>query len=600
MRSGSVHGTMTGTARATWAAIRAIGRNLVRYVEERGGCVHAIEEVASGFGLGPEDWEPMGWDAGKLTYAALERAGVLGDPPGDGFGPGRLVLVTAMTPTPAGEGKTTTSIGLADGLRRLGTKSVACLREPSLGPSLGLKGGGTGGGRATIEPSDRVNLHFTGDLHAITAANNLLAAVVDNALHFRTSGLDLDPRDVSFFRALDMDDRALRNIVIGLGGHSGGVPRETGFVITAASEVMAILALSSGLEDLRSRLARIVVGWDRKRKPVTAQDLGAHEAMAALLADAIRPNLVRTAEGTPALVHAGPFANIAHGTSSILATRFALTRSEVVVTEAGFGSDLGAEKFVDLVAPVGGFAPEAVVLVVTVRALAYHGGLDPSSSGADPDPGGVLRAVKRGLANLDAHLGIVGSFGVPVVVAINRFTHDTDEEIAEVMAHVRGRGIPAAVSEAFARGAEGGEALARSVLEALGPRTAGRRRLDRFYPPGAGIQEAVDALARRVYGAQGTEWSPAALQTLRRLERSGFGALPVCVAKTQASLTDDPHVRNVAEGPWSLSVRELRLSAGAGFAVAVTGDILTMPGLPRDPQALRIRVLPDGVIEGIR
>lgn len=564
--------------------------------------MHPVEEVAASLNLAPDEWEPIGWKTAKLTHGALRRANVLEDMPEGRAFPGRLVLVTAMTPTPAGEGKTTTSIGLADGLRRLGVNSAACLREPSLGPSLGLKGGGTGGGRAILEPSDRINLHFTGDLHAITTANNLLAAVIDNALHFRTAA-DLDARDVTFYRALDMDDRALRSVLVGLGGRTGGVPRESGFVITAASEVMAVLALASGLDDLRERIGRMVAGWDRRGRPVTAKDLGAHEAMTALLVDAIRPNLVRTREGTPAWVHAGPFANIAHGTSSILATRFALTRSDVVVTEAGFGSDLGAEKFADLVCPVGGFAPEAVVLVATVRALAYHGGLPLSPKGG-PSPSAleVISAMERGFANLDAHLRIVQQFGVPVVVAINRFTHDTDAEIAHLVRHLEGLGTAARVSEAFSRGAEGGEELARAVLDALGSRSPSQPAMPigRFYAAGIPVREALGNLAEKVYGAGGVALRPEAERSLHRLERAGFGSLPVCVAKTQASLTDDPQVRNVPDKAWTLTVRDLRLSAGAGFVVAMTGDILTMPGLPKDPQALHITARADGTIEGIR
>ena len=561
--------------------------------------MHPVEEIAQSLDLGPDEWEPVGWEMGKVTHLALSRAEVLGPMREDHAFPGRLVLVTAMTPTPRGEGKTTTSIGLADGLCSLGVRSMACLREPSLGPSLGMKGGGTGGGRASLEPSDRINLHFTGDLHAITAANNLLAAVVDSALHFRTTEM-WDARDVTFYRALDMDDRALRSILVGLGGEAGGVPRETGFVITAASEVMAALALASGLDDLRDRLGRIVVAFGRKGHPVTAKDLGAHEAMTALLADAIRPNLVRTAEGTPAFVHAGPFANIAHGTSSILATRFALTKADVVVTEAGFGSDLGAEKFADLVCSVGGFAPETVVVVATVRALAYHGGLSLSED--EEDPAAALAAMERGFANLDAHLRIVTHLGVPVVVAVNRFSQDRDEEIEHLTQHVERLGVPWAVSDAFARGAEGGAALARVVMRALGerPPTVPARPVRRFYPEGAPLRQALESVARDVYGAEGIHLEPAAERSLRRLEKAGYGSLPVCVAKTQASLTDDPHVRCISDRPWRLTVRDIRLSAGAGFAVAITGDILTMPGLPREPQALRIGVRPDGTVVGIR
>jgi len=553
--------------------------------------MRALREAAEAMGLGPDDWEPYGGQAGKIRLDALERAGVFGPEGRERTRPGRLVLVTAINPTPAGEGKTTTSIGLADGLRHIGKRAVAALREPSLGPSLGQKGGGTGGGRASLVPADRINLHFTGDFHAITSANNLLAAVVDNHLHFGNA-LDIDPRQVTFHRALDMDDRALRHVVVGLGGRAGGVPREAEFVITAASEVMAVVALCDGPADLIGRLGRIVVGWTRAGAPVRASDLAAHEAMAALLVDAIRPNLVRTAEGTPALVHAGPFANIAHGASSVLATRFALSRAEVVVTEAGFGSDLGAEKFFDLVGPAGGFAPDVVVVVATLRALMHHGGGAPGT--ADP------AALDRGLANLEAHLDIAAHTGVPTLVALNRFAEDSDADIARVGDACRARGVAMAVNSAYLDGAPGARALAEAVAQSLDA-TAGDRPVARpFYGTATSTRAALEAVARDVYGAQGVAYERAADAALRRFERAGYASLPVCVAKTQYSLTDDPQVLGRPAAPWTLHVRDARLSAGAGFVVALTGEILTMPGLPRDPQALRIRIGPDGTVEGIR
>ena len=383
---------------------------------------HPVEESARALGLGDDDWEPYGWHFGKVTWRGLEDAGVLGPRTGQARAGGKLVLVTAINPTPQGEGKTTTSIGLADAVSLLGRRAVVALREPSLGPSLGQKGGGTGGGRSQLVPSDRINLHFTGDIHAVTSANNFLAAMIDNALQFGTS--TLDPRRVAFRRALDMDDRALRSVVVGLGGRSGGVPREEGFVITAASEIMAILGLANGLEDLERRLGAIVAGFARDGAPVRAADLGAAPAMAALLADALRPNLAHTLAGTPAVVHAGPFANIAHGTSSILGTRLALARADVVVTEAGFGADLGAEKFIDLVAPIGGFTPDAIVVVATVKALAYHGGAD-KVEGTEAQ----AAALERGLRNLGAHLNTLARTGIPLVVGLNRFADDTEAAI---------------------------------------------------------------------------------------------------------------------------------------------------------------------------
>jgi formate--tetrahydrofolate ligase len=556
---------------------------------------HALEETAERLGLGADDWEPYaGWQSGKITWPALAGLGVLGASPPALADRGRLVLVTAVNPTPAGEGKTTTSIALADALRRIGRRSALALREPSLGPSLGQKGGGTGGGRAQLTPSDRINLHFTGDIHAITAANNLLSAVVDNHLHFGNR-LGLDPRRIAFRRAIDMDDRALRHVVVGLGGPTGGVVREEEFVISAASEVMAVLALASSLDDLQARLGRMVVGFTAEGRPVTAGDLQVAAAMAALLADALRPNLVRTLEGTPALVHAGPFANIAHGTSSILAARLGLARAEVVVTEAGFGADLGAEKFFDLVAPVLGATPDAIVLVATVRALMHHGGADVGHG----DRGDML-ALERGLAHLGAHLDTLARTGVPVVVALNRFDDDRDEEVERIAAYCQGRGAGFAAHTAFRDGGGGAIALGEAVLAALDGCEARRAAVRPFYPPGTPTLDALERVARDVYGAAGVDYSRAARQSLRRFADAGYGDLPVCVAKTQYSITDDPQVRGVPAPGWRLTLREARLSAGAGFVVALTGEILTMPGLPRDPQALAVRVTPEGEVVGIR
>ncbi|MDI3317696.1 MAG: formate--tetrahydrofolate ligase [Bacillota bacterium] len=555
--------------------------------------VRPIAEVAAELGLEEPEWEPYGRDVAKVTMEALERRGVTGEP-GRPLGrlPGRLVLVTAITPTTAGEGKTTTSIGLADALRRLGHRAAVALREPSLGPALGAKGGATGGGLASLVPADRINLHFTGDLHAITTANNLLAALIDNHLHHGGEPA-LDPRRITFHRALDMDDRALRHVVIGLGGATGGVPREEAFLITAASEVMAVFCLASGTADLEARLGRILVGWSRDGQPVTAADLGAAPAMAALLGTALQPNLVQTLEGTPALVHGGPFANIAHGANSILATRLGLASAEITVTEAGFGSDLGAEKFADITARAGGFTPSAVVLVASVRALKLHGGVDRKALEREDLP-----ALERGLPNLGAHLRIVEQMGVPVVVAVNRFPSDSEAELERVLAYCSEQGVPAALSEVYARGGEGGLALAERVLEALAA-SPGEAPFRPFYGEALPVTETLESLARRVYGASGVEYAKEAETALRQLERAGLDRLPVCVAKTQYSLSDDPKLGGTPRGPWTLHVRELRPSAGAGFVVALTGEILTMPGLPRHPAALSVRLGEDGRVEGI-
>ncbi|MBX5464115.1 MAG: formate--tetrahydrofolate ligase [Clostridia bacterium] len=551
-----------------------------------------LAEVAAELGLDESEWEPYGREAAKVTLEALRRRGAAGPAGRLAPLPGRLVLVTAITPTSAGEGKTTTSIGLADALRRLGRRAAVALREPSLGPALGAKGGATGGGRASLVPADRINLHFTGDLHAVTAANNLLAALIDNRLHYGGQPA-LDPRRIAFHRALDMDDRALRRVVIGLGGPTGGVPREEEFQITAASEVMAVLCLASDSDDLEARLGRIIAGWTRDGRPVTAADLGAAPAMAALLGTALQPNLVQTLEGTPALVHGGPFANIAHGANSILATRLALATAEVTVTEAGFGSDLGAEKFADITARAGGFAPSAVVLVASLRALKLHGGADRKALDEED-----LAALERGLANLDAHLRITGQMGVPVVVAVNRFPGDSEAELERVLAHCAERGVPAALSEVYARGGEGGLELAERVLEAL-ERSPGAASFRPFYEEGLPAAETLERLARDVYGARGVAFSREAEAALGRLERAGLDRLPVCVAKTQYSLADDAALGGTPREPWTLHVRELRASAGAGFLVALTGEILTMPGLPKEPAALSIRLAADGRVEGI-
>ncbi len=538
------------------------------------GAQRPVAEVAQSLGLPAGSWWPWGRDKAKIS---LE---VLAQPRDAALAPGRVVLVSAMTPTPRGEGKTTTSVGLAQGMARRGAAVCLALREPSLGPCMGMKGGGTGGGRSRLEPSDDINLHFTGDMHAVSAAHNLLAAVLDNHLHFGNA-LGLDPRRVTWGRVLDMNDRALRRVVVGLGGPTQGVPRESGFDITPASEIMAILGLCSGEEDAKARLGRILVGVSGAGEPVYAAALEAHGAMAALLRDALMPNLVQSTEGVPALVHGGPFANIAHGCSSALATRMGLHLAEWVVTEAGFGFDLGGEKFLDIKCRLAGLpAPAAVVVVATLRALEHHG----------QDAG-----VQAGLANLEAHLDAVARFGLPAVVALNRFDGDAEDDIAAVARWCAARGTPFAASEHFQRGGEGAEDLADAVMAAASPRPAPLRTL---YPLEAPLEDKLQALAEQVYGAGEVVWSPQARKERERLERWGLGALPVCVAKTHSSLSDNPALLGRPRG-FPLRVERLEVNAGAGFIVALTGDILRMPGLPRVPQAAQID-LRDGQIVGLQ
>jgi formate--tetrahydrofolate ligase len=550
-----------------------------------------IAEVAEELSLRPEHVIPYGRGKAKVDLAAL------GDPR---RGRGRVILVSAINPTPGGEGKTTVSVGLAMGLRALGRRAVCALREPSLGPVFGVKGGGTGGGRAQLEPATDINLHFTGDLHAIGSANNLLAAMVDNAAHFgqagKSTGLDLDPRRITWRRCIDMNDRALRRVVTGLsmtklGAAADGVPRETGFDITAASEVMAILCLARDRGDLLARLNRIVVGFDRQGRPITAGDVGAATAMAALLQDAIMPNLVQTREGGPAWVHGGPFANIAHGCSSVLATRMASHVADDVVTEAGFGFDLGAEKFFHIKCRSSGLWPSCVVVVVTLRALRFHGG-QPASELDQPSGG----ALERGLANLDKHLETARAFGVPAVVAINQFASDTEQELQTVHAHCRARQIPVQSCRAFAEGGAGSTDLARVVAEVVDSADEPRPRF--LYALDDSYEQKLHAVATRVYGADGVHVTPAAAAALQQYAAQGFGQLPVCIAKTHLSLSDDARVRGRPEH-FVVTVRDVRLSAGAGFVVALLGDIATMPGLPQEPAARRVSLDTDGRIRGL-
>ena len=502
---------------------------------------------------------------------------------------GKLILVTAITPTPAGEGKTTTTVGLADGLRKIGKRSVVALREPSLGPVFGLKGGAAGGGYAQVVPMEDINLHFTGDFHAIGAANNLLAAMLDNHIQ-QGNALGIDVKKITWKRCVDMNDRQLRNIVDGLGGRMQGVPREDGFDITVASEVMAAFCMASDLMDLRDRLGRMVIAYTYDRQPVTVADIHAQGAMAALLKDAIKPNLVQTLEGNPAFVHGGPFANIAHGCNSVEATTTAMRLADYVVTEAGFGADLGAEKFLDIKCRATGLAPSAVVLVATVRALKYNGGVAKDALTEEN-----LEALEAGMPNLLRHVSnIKGVWGLPVVVAINAFPTDTPAELALVEQRCNELGVNVALSEVWVKGGEGGRALAEEVLRLCDEPSDFHFAYELDEP----LAKKVEDIATRVYHADGVDFAPKAARMLRQLEEQGFGGLPVCMAKTQYSFSDDPKRLGAPEG-FRITVRDLRVSAGAGFVVALTGDIMTMPGLPRVPAAEKIDVTPDGRITGL-
>lgn len=546
-----------------------------------------ILDVTRELGVPDELVEAFGRGKAKVDLAALAR------PPS---GAGRMVLVSAINPTPAGEGKTTTSVALAMGMRRRGLRATLCLREPSLGPVFGVKGGGTGGGRATLVPADDINLHFTGDLHAITTAHNLLSAMIDNACHFATpmgEKGDIDARQVTWGRALDMNDRALRNVVLGLGRKVDGVPRQDRFDITAASEIMAIVALAAGPEDLEARLGRIVVGTSTKGAAITAGDVGAAGAMAALLRDAIKPNVVQTAEGGPALVHAGPFGNIAHGCSSLLATRLALGLSDYVVTEAGFGFDLGGEKFLDIKCRLAGIWPRAVVLVATLRALKMHGGA-PVKSAGEPNPA----ALERGVAHIEKHLETAAFFGLPVVVTLNVFPNDTADELAFVKSAIAQRGAPCIRCDGFARGGEGALELADAVASAVDATDAAPPTPRYVYDLADPLREKVRKVATVVYGAKRVAFTAQADKDIKRIGELGHGELPICMAKTQLSLTDDP-TQTGRPRDFTITVREVRLSAGAGFVVPLTGEMMTMPGLPREPAALKVKLLPNGRIRGL-
>ena len=538
-----------------------------------------ITDVAAEVGLGPDDILPYGRHKAKITAEAVKAR----------TPKGRLVLVTGINPTPAGEGKSTVTVGVSQALRRLGKKVIVCIREPSLGPVFGVKGGAAGGGYAQVVPMDEINLHFTGDFHAITSAHNLLSAMLDNHIH-HGNALGIDSRRITWPRTMDMNDRALRSIVVGLGGMNGGPAREDRFVIVPGSEIMAILCLARDIVDLERRLASIIVGLTRDRRPVTAGDLKASGAMTLLLRDALQPNLVQTLEGGPALVHGGPFGNIAHGCNSIVATRLGLALGDIVLTEAGFGADLGAEKFFDIKCRFGGLNPEAAVVVATVRALKMNGGVKKDQL-ATPD----VAALTRGLVNLEAHVRNVGKFGVPVVVALNRFTSDSDEELKTILDAAAAWGARAALSEVWEKGGEGGEAVAREVLALLDEGKASFRPL---YDDALPIKEKIETIAREIYGADGVNYAPAAEKSIGQCEAMGLGATPVCIAKTQYSFSDDPARLGRPSG-FRITIRDVYPSAGAGFVVALAGDIMTMPGLAKVPAAEAMRVHPDGTIEGL-
>ena len=551
-------------------------------IEIAQGCqMRPITEVAAAAGLDAEDLELYGKYKAKLSADVWKKTADKPD--------GKLVLVTAINPTPAGEGKTTTTVGLGEALAKMGRKAMIARREPSLGPVFGIKGGAAGGGYAQVVPMEDINLHFTGDMHAITAANNLLCAMLDNHMQ-QGNVLGIDPRRIVFTRVMDMNDRALRNITIGLGGKVNGVPREDHFMITVASEVMAILCLAKDLDDLKKRFGDILVAYTFAGKPVYARDLHAEGAMTALMRDAIKPNLVQTLEGTPALMHGGPFANIAHGCNSVQATRLAMKLADIAITEAGFGADLGAEKFMDIKCRKAGISPDCIVLVATVRALKYNGGV-PKTELNTPDMG----ALERGICNLDAHLDNMKKFGVPVVVAINAFPTDTAEEMEFIRKHCAERGVRVALSEVFAKGGEGGEELAREVLTVL---DEGKADFHMLYEDELPLEEKIRRIAKEIYGADGVTFAPAAHKELANITDMGYGSLPVCIAKTQYSLSDDASLLG-RPSQFVVSVRSARLAAGAGFVVVETGAVMTMPGLPKVPAAEKIDVDNAGTITGL-
>jgi formate--tetrahydrofolate ligase len=543
--------------------------------------IKPISDIAEKLGISADELEFYGKYKAKLPLSLLKKYENKED--------GKLILVTAINPTPAGEGKTTVTVGLGEAMNRIGKKAVIALREPSMGPVFGIKGGAAGGGYAQVIPMEDINLHFTGDMHAITAANNLLCAIIDNHIQ-QGNELRIDPRRILFKRCLDMNDRALRNVVIGLGGKVNGVPREDGFMITVASEIMAILCLSSGIKDLKDRLGSILTAYTYDGTPVYARDLNAVGSMAALLKDAIKPNLVQTLENTPALMHGGPFANIAHGCNSVTATRLALKLGDYCITEAGFGADLGAEKFLDIKCRCAGLKPSCVVIVATIRALKYNGGVPKTELSKEN-----IVALKNGIVNLETHIENMRKYGLPVVVAINRFATDTEAEIETIEAFCKEKDVPVSLTEVFARGGEGGKELAEKVVKTIETKEA---HFKPIYDEKLSIKEKLNVLAKEIYRAGDVVFTSNAEKAISEIEKLGKDKLPICVAKTQYSLSDDPQKLGSPKG-FTLTVRDVRLSAGAGFIVALTGDIMTMPGLPKQPAAYKIDVDDDGNVSGL-
>lgn len=543
--------------------------------------IKPISDIAEKLGISADELEFYGKYKAKLPLSMLKKYENKED--------GKLILVTAINPTPAGEGKTTVTVGLGEAMNRIGKKAVIALREPSMGPVFGIKGGAAGGGYAQVIPMEDINLHFTGDMHAITAANNLLCAIIDNHIQ-QGNELRIDPRRILFKRCLDMNDRALRNVVIGLGGKVNGVPREDGFMITVASEIMAILCLSSGIKDLKDRLGSILTAYTYDGTPVYARDLNAVGSMAALLKDAIKPNLVQTLENTPALMHGGPFANIAHGCNSVTATRLALKLGDYCITEAGFGADLGAEKFLDIKCRCAGLKPSCVVIVATIRALKYNGGVPKTELSKENTV-----ALKNGIVNLETHIENMRKYGLPVVVAINRFATDTEAEIETIEAFCKEKDVPVSLTEVFARGGEGGKELAEKVVKTIETKEA---HFKPIYDEKLSIKEKLNVLAKEIYRAGDVVFTSNAEKAISEIEKLGKDKLPICVAKTQYSLSDDPQKLGSPKG-FTLTVRDVRLSAGAGFIVALTGDIMTMPGLPKQPAAYKIDVDDDGNVSGL-
>ena len=543
--------------------------------------IKPISDIAEKLGISADELEFYGKYKAKLPLSLLKKYENRED--------GKLILVTAINPTPAGEGKTTVTVGLGEAMNRIGKKAVIALREPSMGPVFGIKGGAAGGGYAQVIPMEDINLHFTGDMHAITAANNLLCAIIDNHIQ-QGNELRIDPRRILFKRCLDMNDRALRNVVIGLGGKVNGVPREDGFMITVASEIMAILCLSSGIKDLKERLGSMLTAYTYDGTPVYARDLNAVGSMAALLKDAIKPNLVQTLENTPALMHGGPFANIAHGCNSVTATRLALKLGDYCITEAGFGADLGAEKFLDIKCRCAGLKPSCVVIVATIRALKYNGGVPKTELSKENTV-----ALKNGIVNLETHIENMRKYGLPVVVAINRFATDTEAEIETIEAFCKEKDVPVSLTEVFARGGEGGKELAEKVVKTIETKEA---HFKPIYDEKLSIKEKLNVLAKEIYRAGDVVFTSNAEKAISEIEKLGKDKLPICVAKTQYSLSDDPQKLGSPKG-FTLTVRDVRLSAGAGFIVALTGDIMTMPGLPKQPAAYKIDVDDDGNVSGL-